>query len=69
MSAAVDIRGLTVTFERGGSSVTALDRLDAVVPEGHGFGLLGPNGAGKTSLLTAAWLAFRHRHFSRTAKD
>lgn len=51
MSAAVDIQGLSVTFERGGSSVTALDRLDAVVPEGHVFGLLGPNGAGKTTLM------------------
>ncbi len=51
MSAAVDIQGLSVTFERGGSSVAALDRLDAVVPEGQVFGLLGPNGAGKTTLM------------------
>jgi len=51
MSAAVDIQNLSVTFERGGTSVTALDRLDAVVPEGQVFGLLGPNGAGKTTLM------------------
>jgi ABC-2 type transport system ATP-binding protein len=51
MNAAVEIQGLSVRFERGGVSVTALDRLDAMVQEGHVFGLLGPNGAGKTTLM------------------
>ena len=55
MSAAVDIQGLSVTFERGGKSVRALDGLDAVVPEGHVFGVRGR--------------AYRNRYFSRTAKD
>lgn len=51
MNVAVDIRDLTVQYERGGASVKALDGLSAVVPEGHVFGLLGPNGAGKTTLM------------------
>ncbi|MGI9528263.1 MAG: ATP-binding cassette domain-containing protein, partial [Acidimicrobiia bacterium] len=31
--------------------VTALDRVDLVVPRGSVYGLVGPNGAGKTTML------------------
>jgi ABC-2 type transport system ATP-binding protein len=32
-------------------TITAVDELDLVVPEGAAFGLLGPNGAGKTTTI------------------
>ena len=32
-------------------SITAVDHLDLVVPEGSCFGLLGPNGAGKSTMM------------------
>jgi ABC-2 type transport system ATP-binding protein len=44
--AALDLRGLTKTFDR-----PAVDRLDLLVRAGEFYGLLGPNGAGKTTTL------------------
>jgi ABC-2 type transport system ATP-binding protein len=50
-NAAVEAAGLSRVYSpRGGSSVTALDRLDLRVERGEVHGLLGPNGAGKTTL-------------------
>ena len=43
----LETRGLGKSFGR----VTAVDRLDLVVPQGSVFGLLGPNGSGKTTTL------------------
>ena len=44
---AIEATGLIKRFGR----VTAVDRLDLVVPAGSIFGLLGPNGAGKTTTI------------------
>jgi ABC-2 type transport system ATP-binding protein len=44
--AALDIRGLTKTFDR-----PAVDRLDLSIRTGEFYCLLGPNGAGKTTTL------------------
>jgi ABC-2 type transport system ATP-binding protein len=43
----IELRGLTKRY----GSLTAVDRLDLVVPEGEVFGFLGPNGAGKTTTI------------------
>lgn len=47
MEHALEVQKLTKRYPR----VTALDRVDLVVPGGEFFGLLGPNGAGKTTLI------------------
>jgi ABC-2 type transport system ATP-binding protein len=44
---AIEASGLVKRFGR----LTAVDRLDLVVPAGSIFGLLGPNGAGKTTTI------------------
>ena len=47
------ITGLRVEFERWGQTVTAVDGLDLVVPQGQWIMLNGHNGSGKSSLLSA----------------
>ncbi len=44
---AVEVKGLTKTF----GSLTAVDGLDMVVPEGVIYGFLGSNGSGKTTTI------------------
>lgn len=51
--AAVEIRGLTVTFSRWGQSVTALDQVNLTIPKGQWVMLVGHNGSGKSTLLKA----------------
>jgi len=47
------IIGLRVEFERWGQTVTAVNGLDLVVPQGQWIMLIGHNGSGKSSLLSA----------------
>jgi urea transport system ATP-binding protein len=47
MNGALEVRGLTVTFD----GFTALDGVDLTVAEGELRFLIGPNGAGKTTLI------------------
>jgi ABC-2 type transport system ATP-binding protein len=49
-AAALRLSGLRKQF----GEMTAVDRLDLVVPRGSFFGLVGPNGAGKTTVLSMA---------------
>ncbi len=53
MEAAIDIRGLTVTFPTPGGPVHALRDLTLSIAPGTVFGFLGPNGAGKTTTILA----------------
>ena len=53
MTAAIEIRGLGMTFRGGGREVTALDGIDLEVAEGELVCLLGPSGCGKSTLLNA----------------
>jgi ABC-2 type transport system ATP-binding protein len=46
LAPALEVRGLTKTFER-----PAVDRLDLTIRAGEFYALLGPNGAGKTTTL------------------
>ena len=49
----LSITSLRVEFERWGQTVTAVDGLDLVVPQGQWIMLKGHNGSGKSSLLSA----------------
>jgi ABC-2 type transport system ATP-binding protein len=51
MTAAIQTRGLGVTFPSRQGDVHALHNLDLTVEPGTVFGFLGPNGAGKTTTI------------------
>lgn len=52
MSPAIEVEGLTKTFQRSRRQRTvALAGLDLCVPEGGVYGFLGPNGSGKTTTI------------------
>ena len=50
---ALQARGLTVQFGRGHRRLTAVDRVDLVVPERTTVGLVGESGSGKSTLARA----------------
>ncbi|MFE2294313.1 ABC transporter ATP-binding protein [Streptomyces sp. NPDC059452] len=52
--AAIEARGLTMTYGRGGRAHTALDSCSFRLPAGRVCALVGPNGAGKSTLLNLA---------------
>jgi putative ABC transport system ATP-binding protein len=47
----IELSGVTRTYEVGGGTVRALDRLDLMVSTGEFVVVLGPSGSGKTTLL------------------
>ncbi|TAJ11206.1 MAG: ABC transporter ATP-binding protein [Planctomycetota bacterium] len=47
----IRVRGLTKTYQRGGETLTVLDKLDLEMAEGGYYALMGPSGSGKTTLL------------------
>ncbi|MEU3263341.1 ABC transporter ATP-binding protein [Streptomyces bacillaris] len=52
--AAIEARGLTMAYGRGGGARTALDGCSFRLPAGRVCALVGPNGAGKSTLLSLA---------------
>ena len=51
MKNVLEVKNLTVVYEKGRREKKALDSLDLAVKEGEIFGFLGPNGAGKTTAI------------------
>ena len=51
MGAAIDLRGVTKTYTRGGETLVVLDNLDLAMDSGRFYALMGPSGSGKTTLL------------------
>ena len=51
MTAAIEIKDLSVVFPSRNGPVTALDNLNLEVQQGQITGFLGPNGAGKTTAM------------------
>jgi len=49
--AIIEMRGVTKRYERGGQTLTVLDRLDLDVPQGDFVALMGPSGSGKSTIL------------------
>lgn len=49
--AGITLAGLTKTYGRGASALTAVDGVSLAVRAGQVFGFLGPNGAGKTTTI------------------
>jgi putative ABC transport system ATP-binding protein len=49
--AMIRVRQLTKRYQRGGETLTVLDRLDLEMDEGRFYALMGPSGSGKTTLL------------------
>lgn len=47
----IELRNLTKTFYKGGSSVTAISGVSLMVPQGKIFGIIGASGAGKSTLI------------------
>jgi NitT/TauT family transport system ATP-binding protein len=48
---AIDIHGLSLTFQTGGTPVVALDDINLIIRRGEFVSFIGPSGCGKTTLL------------------
>jgi NitT/TauT family transport system ATP-binding protein len=48
---AIDVRGLSLTFQAGDQAVHALDDIDLRIERGEFVSLIGPSGCGKTTLM------------------
>ena len=53
MTPLVEIRDLSVVFERGAAPVSAVEDLSLVVNEGESYGIVGKSGSGKSTALRA----------------
>jgi putative ABC transport system ATP-binding protein len=51
MTAAIEIRRVTKTYQRGGEVLHVLDELDLQIEAARFYALMGPSGSGKTTLL------------------
>ncbi|MEY3161027.1 MAG: hypothetical protein RIT25_1018 [Planctomycetota bacterium] len=50
-NAAIDIRSVTKSYQRGGETLRVLDELELHMEGGTFYALMGPSGSGKTTLL------------------
>lgn len=48
---AVQVEGVSLTYERGGQQVQALQDIDIEIPKGQFVAIVGPSGCGKSTLL------------------
>jgi putative ABC transport system ATP-binding protein len=51
MTTMIDMQGVTKRYERGGQTLTVLDKLVLQVPQGDFVALMGPSGSGKSTIL------------------
>ena len=51
MATMIDMVGVTKRYERGGQTLTVLDKLNLQVPQGDFVALMGPSGSGKSTIL------------------
>ncbi len=49
--AMIEMKQVTKRYKRGSETLTVLDKLDLVVPEGDFIALMGPSGSGKSTIL------------------
>jgi putative ABC transport system ATP-binding protein len=49
--AMIEMQGVTKRYERGGQTLTVLDKLSLQVPQGDFVALMGPSGSGKSTIL------------------
>jgi len=47
----IEVKGVSQTFRRGGTTTHALDRIDLTVAQGEFVAIVGPSGCGKSTLL------------------
>jgi putative ABC transport system ATP-binding protein len=51
MGTMIDMLGVTKRYQRGGQTLTVLDKLSLQVPQGDFVALMGPSGSGKSTIL------------------
>ncbi len=56
----IEVRSVSLTFRRGGTTTHALDQIDLTIPEGEFVAIVGPSGCGKSTLLRIIAGLLRH---------
>jgi NitT/TauT family transport system ATP-binding protein len=56
----IEVKGVSQTFRRGGTTTHALDGIDLTIPAGEFVAIVGPSGCGKSTLLRIIAGLLRH---------